>query len=140
MATVNTTSQDERKAHSAPCSNRDFDFFYEGLEAQKLLVQKCTSCGRLRNPPGPCCAHCRSFGWTEFELRGTGAVFSYTVHHHPPLPGFRVPHSVAIVEMDEGVRMVGAMDGDHDGLHIGARVGIEFLRRCEVAGFRFRLE
>ena len=71
---------------------------------------------------------------------GTGAVFSYTVHHHPPLPGFRVPHSVAIVEMDEGVRMVGAMDGDHDGLHIGARVGIEFLRRCEVAGFRFRLE
>jgi hypothetical protein len=42
--------------------------------------------------------------------------------------------------MDEGVRMVGAMDGDHDGLHIGARVGIEFLRRGEVAGFRFRLE
>jgi hypothetical protein len=42
--------------------------------------------------------------------------------------------------MDEGVRMVGAMDGDHDGLHIGVRVGIEFLRRGEVAGFRFRLE
>jgi uncharacterized OB-fold protein len=72
-------------------------------------------------------------------LGGTGTIFSYTVHHHPKLPDFDVPHPVALVEMDEGVRVIGAMDGQIGPLSIGARVHVEFVRRGAVAGFRFKL-
>jgi uncharacterized OB-fold protein len=125
------------KGHSAPCSNRDFDFYYEGLEAGRLLVQQCAHCGQLRNPPGPACPACRSFEWKPFALRGTGTIFSWTVHVHPPLRGFEVPHPVALVEMDEGLRVLGAMDGAKEPPAIGMRVRTEFVRRGSVAGFRF---
>jgi uncharacterized OB-fold protein len=125
------------QGHSAPCSNRDFDFHYEGLEAGRLLVQQCVHCGTLRNPPGPACPSCQSFAWKALALRGTGTIFSWTVHFHPPLRGFEMPHSVALVEMDEGLRVVGAMDGVKTPLDIGMRVRTEFMRRGAVAGFRF---
>jgi len=67
------------QGHSAPCSNRDFDFHYEGLEAGRLLVQQCVHCGTLRNPPGPACPSCQSFAWKALALRGTGTIFSWTV-------------------------------------------------------------
>ena len=47
---------------------------------------------------------------------------------------------MALVTLDEGVRLLGAMDGTDPGdVEIGRRVGIEFLRRDTVAAYRFRL-
>lgn len=124
----------------APLSNRDFDFFYRGLEQKRLLVQKCSSCGALRNPPGPCCPACRSLDWDALALSGMGTVFSHTVHHHPPLPSFLVPHPVILAEMAEGIRMLGAADGTApQDISIGAPVSVEFVRRGDRAGFRFRI-
>lgn len=127
------------RGHNAPCSNRDFDFFYRGLEAQKLLVQKCTNCGALRSLPSPGCENCASLDWEPITLSGEGEVYSYVMHYHPPLPGFDVPHPMAVVTMDEGVRLLGAMDGtDPADLAVGRRVKAEFVRRDTVAAFRFR--
>jgi uncharacterized OB-fold protein len=131
------TMATQEKTHAAPCSNRDFDFYYEGLEQGQLLVQRCAGCGLMRNPPGPCCPACRSLQWDTVPLKGTGSIYSWTVHCHPPLPDFTVPHPVALVELDEGLRMVGAMDGVTTPLAIGQRVRAEFVRRGKVAGFRF---
>jgi uncharacterized OB-fold protein len=129
----------DTRGHNAPCSNHDFDFFYRGLERGRLLVQQCSGCGKLRSLPTVCCDACHSLDWNEFELSGEGTVFSYVVHHHPPLPGLSVPHPIALVEMREGVRMMGAMDGTEIGENaIGTPVTAEFLRRGEVAAFRFR--
>lgn len=140
MTNGDRTASPESKGHFAPCSNRDFDFFYQGLEQRMLLIQKCCRCGTLRNPPGPACAKCRSLEWEPVALRGTGVIFSYTVHFHPQLKGFAVPHPIVIVDMDEGIRLVGAMDGERKAPQIGLRVRAEFLHRGDVAGFRFRLE
>lgn len=130
---------DTGKDHNAPCSNRDFDFFYRGLEAGRLVVQKCTQCGTLRSLPTPACAQCHSLDWEEFTLSGKGVIHSYVVHYHPPLPGFTSPHPVALVDTEEGVRMMGAMDGTDPGtLSIGLPVTAEFVRRDQVAGHRFR--
>jgi len=129
----------DTKGHNAPCSNRDFDFFYRGLEARRLVVQQCSGCGNLRSLPSPACGLCHSLEWTERELSGEGKVFSYAIHYHPPLPGFAVPHPIALVEMAEGVRMLGAMDGtEPDAVAMGVPVVAEFLRRDSVAAFRFR--
>lgn len=125
---------------STAYSNRDFDFFYRGLEQKRLLVQKCSACGMLRNPPGPCCPSCQSLDWDALALSGRGTVFSHTVHHHPPLPSFSVPHPVILAEMAEGIRMLGAADGTPpQDISIGAPVSVEFVRRGDQAGFRFRI-
>lgn len=125
--------------HNAPCSNRDFDFFYRGLEAGQLLIQKCKGCGTLRSLPTPLCGTCRSFEWDAVPLAGTGRIHSFVIHHYPPLPGFETPHPIAVINMDEGVRMMGAMDATPaEALAIDLPVTVEFLRRGEVAAFRFR--
>ena len=60
---------------------------------------------------------------------GTGEVFSYVVHHHPPVPGKQLPLVVALVQLPEGVRMVGEMPGvAPDQVRIGLPVRSTFLR------------
>jgi uncharacterized OB-fold protein len=58
---------------------------------------------------------------------GLGTVYSYVVHHHPPVPGRRLPIVVALVELAEGVRMVGELLGAPH-VEIGAPVRVEFVR------------
>ena len=127
------------RGHNAPCSNRDFDFFYRGLEEERLLAQRCSTCNAVRTLPSPGCGECGSLEWEPVELAGEGEVYSFVTHYHPPLPGFAAPHPVALVTLDEGVRLLGAMDGTDPGeLAIGRRVRIEFVRRDTVAAYRFR--
>lgn len=127
------------RGHNAPCSNQDFDFFYAGLERRALLVQKCRGCERLRSLPSPACGHCRSLEWEAVPLSGKGTVHSYTIHYHPPLPGFDSPHPIVVADMVEGVRMMGAMDGTPpDAIAVGMALDVEFVRRGDVAAFRFQ--
>ncbi len=135
---------DQRAPHttrvlSPPLSSLDYEFFYRGLAEGQLLVQKCTNCAAFRNPPGPMCPHCRSLSWIPFPCRGIGSVHSYTIHYHPPLPSFEVPHAIALVDMIEGFRQVGSLRTDDlQTIRIGMPVAIEFMRSGEVAAFRFR--
>ena len=60
---------------------------------------------------------------------GTGEIFSYVVHHHPPVPGKKLPLVVALVQLPEGVRMVGEMPGVRpDQVRIGLPVRATFVR------------
>ena len=123
-----------------PCSTPDFAFFYEGLANGQLLIQQCRDCGTLRNPPMPLCAICASFAWVARPMAGTGTLFSYTIHYHPPLIGFPSPHPVGLVELTEGIRFVGAMDGvPLTRIAIGMPLELEFLRRGGVPSLRFRM-
>lgn len=73
-------------------------------------------------------------------MSGVGSIFSYMVHHHPPMPGFQTPHPVAVIALDEGIRFVAAMDGTApEALKIGLPVQAEFFRRDAVATVRFKL-
>jgi uncharacterized OB-fold protein len=113
--------------------NRDTRFFWDGTAAGELRVQCCNGCGALRFPPGPACPDCGALdrGWTV--AAGTGTVFSYVVHRHPPVPGKDLPIVIALVDLDEGVRMVGeVVDGaDAEGrarVDIGSRLRVDFRR------------
>jgi len=120
-----------------PLSSLDYEFFYEGLRQEKLLVQKCGRCGTVRNPPGPICPTCRSLEWAPLECSGRGLVHSYTIHHHPPLPGFVMPHAMVLVDMDEGFRLLGSF-ARSDGIDIGMQVSIEFVQCGETATYQFK--
>ncbi|GAA0841072.1 bifunctional MaoC family dehydratase N-terminal/OB-fold nucleic acid binding domain-containing protein [Streptosporangium amethystogenes subsp. fukuiense] len=90
-----------------PAVNADTAFFWEGAAEGELRIQKCADCGELRHPPGPVCPSCRSAARTHVTASGEGEVYSYVVHHNPPVPGIRTPFVVAVVELPEGVRIVG---------------------------------
>lgn len=122
---------------SGPVSNRDFDFYYQGLREGRLLVQQCDACGAFRNPPGPACPSCQSFRWTARQLGGRGLLYAYTVHHHPPLPDFPTPLCIGLVTMAEGVRVLGVI-ADAQELEIGMALEAEFILRAETPGFQFR--
>jgi uncharacterized OB-fold protein len=108
----------------------DTAFFWAGTLAGELRIQRCASCGALRHPPGPMCPACGTPGDGGYVVAaGTGEVFSYVVHHHPPVPGKQLPLVVALVELPEGVRMVGEMPGvAPDQVCIGLPVRSTFLR------------
>ncbi|MFI6449965.1 bifunctional MaoC family dehydratase N-terminal/OB-fold nucleic acid binding domain-containing protein [Streptosporangium amethystogenes] len=90
-----------------PAVNADTAFFWEGAAQGELRIQKCADCGELRHPPGPVCPSCRSAARTYLTASGEGEVYSYVVHHNPPVPGLGTPFVVAVVELPEGVRIVG---------------------------------
>jgi len=108
----------------------DTAFFWAGTAAGELRIQRCASCGALRHPPGPMCPACGTAGDGGYVVAaGTGEVFSYVVHHHPPVPGKKLPMAVALVQLPEGVRMVGEMPGVRpDQVRIGLPVRVAFAR------------
>lgn len=112
-----------------PAVSRDTAFFWEGVRAGELRIQKCAGCGELRHPPGPACPSCRSLDRTYVVASGVGEVFSHVVHHHPPVPGLRPPYAVAVVRLPEGVRIVGnVVDCPPEDVHIGMPVRVTFRR------------
>ncbi|WP_418059263.1 Zn-ribbon domain-containing OB-fold protein [Pimelobacter simplex] len=89
-----------------PVISRDNAYFFEGTAARELRIQKCNACGVLRHPPGPACPDCGAFDRGYVVAAGQGTVFSYLVHHAPQVPGKELPLVIALLDLDEGVRMV----------------------------------
>ena len=117
-----------------PMVNRDSQFFWDGTTAGELRIQKCNHCGALRFPPGPACQSCDAYDRGYVVAAGTGTVFSYVVHRHPPVPGKELPIVIALIDLDEGVRMVGEVvdavpdEGGDTGIRIGMRLRVDFNR------------
>jgi uncharacterized OB-fold protein/acyl-coenzyme A thioesterase PaaI-like protein len=112
-----------------PVVSPDTEFFWAGTAAGELRVQHCEGCGALRHPPGPMCPSCGTMSAGYVVAAGTGEVYSYVVHHHPPVPGKKLPVVIALVELPEGVRMTGELLGaGPDQVRIGLPVRAEFVR------------
>jgi uncharacterized protein len=111
----------------APGISDDTRFFWDGARQGRLLVQRCKACGTLRHPPGPVCSQCHSFEWDTLQASGLGTVYSFVVMHYPEVPPFEYPNPVALVELDEGTRLVAQLVGAERGqIAIGQRVRVEF--------------
>jgi uncharacterized OB-fold protein len=112
-----------------PAMNEDTRFFWAGAQAGELRIQRCGECGTLRHPPGPMCPHCHSGRRGYVVASGRGEVFSFVVHHHPPVPGREAPFVVAVVDLPEGVRVTGNVLGvPPDQVRIGMPVEVVFER------------
>jgi uncharacterized protein len=112
-----------------PLVSRDTEFFWAGTATGELRVQHCAKCDLLRHPPGPMCPGCGATDPGYIVAAGTGEIFSYVVHHHPPVPGRRPPYVVALVELTEGVRLMAELvDVPPDEVRIGAPVRVDFVR------------
>ena len=87
--------------------------FYKFARLHELRFQRCADCGAWRHLPRPVCGQCGSFKYEWNHSSGAGKLYSWITVVQPMLPVFNdaVPYSVALVDMDEGVRMVAAIEG-----------------------------
>jgi len=103
--------------------------FWEALARHELYLQRCGSCERVRHPPRAVCPACLSSEIEWIRASGNGQVYSFTVTHQNHAPGFRnrLPYVLAVVELDEGVRMMTTIGGcDPVEVRIGMPVTVEF--------------
>ncbi|WP_299572823.1 Zn-ribbon domain-containing OB-fold protein [uncultured Williamsia sp.] len=111
----------------APTISPDTQFFWDGLRDHTILIQQCSDCGTRRFPPRPMCFSCQSLKWETVTAAGTGTVHSFVMPQYPPLPFFEYPYIVALIDLDEGVRLVSNLtDVAPDDVHIGMPVTAYF--------------
>lgn len=110
----------------------DSAVFWDAAAEHRLVAQRCTGCGVLRHPPRPMCPHCQSLDFGVAELSGRGTLYSYAVLHHPQHPAFEYPVLAALVDLDEGIRLVSnIVDIDAADIEIGMRLEVTFVPTAE---------
>jgi uncharacterized OB-fold protein len=101
--------------------------FWDATREQRLLLQWCRACERPVFYPREVCPVCLSTALEWRESPGEGTVYAVTVEHRAQQPGLAswAPYAVALVELDEGVRMLTNVIGiQPDRVAIGQRVAI----------------
>jgi uncharacterized protein len=86
----------------------------DGLRRGELLISACGRCGASDFPPRTQCGLCADTeipSWTQCD--GSGWLWSFAAFHRPYLPEFYLPtpYVVAVIELDEGVRLYGNVVG-----------------------------
>jgi uncharacterized OB-fold protein len=117
--------------------------YWRAAAAGRLEIQYCRACARHQFYPRRFCTQCLSDRIEWVQASGRGRIYTFTVCHVAALPAFeaRVPYAIAMVELDEGVRLLaGIVEADLQRVAIGAPVQVCFERISdEVALPMFRL-
>ncbi len=105
--------------------------YWEAANQQKLVMQKCSACGKFRWTPAPLCLQCGDDGYAWAEMSGRGRIVTWTVITHPIHPAAvdKVPYVVVVIELDEqpGLRMVSNLvDVNPDDITFDAPVQVAF--------------
>ncbi len=129
---------DPEPAFPVPVPDADTQPFWDAVVRRELRVQRCARCGAWLWQPRPLCSRCHAPDPEWTRVSGDGHLASWTVIRPPTLPAWadRVPFVVLLVELDEGVRLVGYLvddagrllrtDGAAEGIAIGTRVALRF--------------
>jgi hypothetical protein len=96
--------------------------FVKHLEEGRIMATRCKGCGKLYFPPRADCANCLSSEMEWTELGGKGKLITYTTAFFAPV-GFEgeAPYTLALAELDEGVRVFTRLSKDirEDEIKIG---------------------
>lgn len=101
--------------------------FWDGTRQRRLVLPWCRSCDRAFFFPRVFCPHCGGSAISWRDASGRGEVYAVTVEHRPQNPGMAAmaPYAVALVQLDEDVRMLTNVVGaDPASLRVGDRVTV----------------
>ena len=102
--------------------------FWDACKRHVLSLQKCQDCGSLRLP-SLICWNCLSMDSEWVTMSGRGRVYTWTLIYQRYHPGFveEIPYNVAIVELEEGPRLVtNIVRCSNEDLRIGMEVEVVF--------------
>lgn len=117
--------------------------YWDSLAAGALSFQRCEKCGNAWLPARSECPQCLSPTWRWEPAEGGARLVSWVVYRHAYHAAFadRLPYAVAVVELDEGPRLISNVVGlsDFSMLRIDARLCLVIEREAGIAVPRFRL-
>lgn len=88
-----------------PVPTPETQHFWDGTKDGELRLQRCGDCKKAYFPPRPFCPACGSRNVGVFKASGKAKLHSYVIHHRK-VPGFTPPYAIAVVELEEGPRMM----------------------------------
>lgn len=103
--------------------------FWDAASEGRLLIQRCNACDRWQYYPRPFCKRCWSEDVEWAEPSGRGTIYTFSIVRRNDLPPFgdRVPYVPAIIELDEGPRMMSEVVGaELDDIEVGQAVVVDF--------------
>lgn len=109
--------------------------FWEAAQEYRLTAQYCQSCRQAQCYPRPFCVKCGSDQIEWKTLSGKGRIYTYTINYRAPnaFMKTRLPYAVAVVDLDEGIRMMGnIVEGDLADIKIGKPVHVVFETLSET--------
>jgi uncharacterized OB-fold protein len=85
--------------------------FWEALTQGMVKLQRCADCNKWVFYPRNRCPGCLSQALAWHEVQGEGYLYTFTIARQPTAPHFadEVPQRLAVVELDEGVRMTSTL-------------------------------
>ncbi len=99
--------------------------FWEGLRRGEVRIQRCEACRAFVFYPRSSCPRCLSPELAWQTVSGHGRLHTYTIARQPTAPFFadETPQRLALIELDEGVRIPSTLVGvADDQIEIGMRV------------------
>lgn len=92
---------------AAPRPTPETAHYWEAANRGELLIQCCDACRRAFFYPRSACPHCGSTAVTWVKASGRATLHTYLINHRPA-PGFEAdaPYAIAVVELEEGPRMM----------------------------------
>ncbi len=112
-----------------PVPTQETAEFWNGCKQRELRLQRCADCGQYQFPPQSFCVHCSGDNVRWVPASGLGKVLSYTIVHWSPNPAYAAdaPYSLALIQLDEGPRMLTNIVGCPPGeIRIGMEVAVVF--------------
>ena len=103
--------------------------YWDAARQGQLLIAKCVACGKVHHYPRPFCPFCWSEDVQPVPAKGTGTLYTYSTVYVNDLPPFkeRLPYVAAIVELDEGPRLLTTIEDVEPGqLQVGMAVTATF--------------
>jgi uncharacterized OB-fold protein len=124
---------------SAPEIDDESRFFWEGLRAHRLLVQRCGACRALRFPPLPACPDCGRREREVVEAKGEGRLYSWITVQRALSDEWKaeVPYTVGVVELAAGCRVLARIEPAAE-LRADAPLRAFFVDHPEWTELRFR--
>ncbi len=82
--------------------------FWDAARQERLIIQKCTACGKHVFYPRMACPYCAADSLEWVEASGKGTVYSFTVVEANAPSAFidDMPFVVAVIRLQEGVQML----------------------------------
>jgi uncharacterized OB-fold protein len=112
-----------------PNPDHETQQYWDAARGRRLMIKRCRACGRAHFYPRPFCPHCWSNEVEWEEASGRATLYTYSVVHRNDLPPWpeRVPYVAAIVDLDEGPRMMtNVVDCEPDDVAIGMALEVTF--------------
>jgi uncharacterized OB-fold protein len=96
---------------------------------RRLVVRRCNACNRAYFYPRDFCPHCWSEDVSWEEASGRATLYTWSLVRRNDLPPWpdRVPYVAAVVDLEEGPRMMTNVEGcEPDALEVGMPLVVDF--------------